>query len=270
MRMLLVEVRRAWHRRVTWALIAMALLGSAVAGLIAFFDSADLNVAAMAERGEHHPAVMTDWWLEGGGDGLLLVAAFFLLMGGLIGGASFVGGEWRAATVTTLLTWEPRRLRLHAARTAAAAGCAAVVAFVLQSVFLSAFLPAVLAHGTTAGADAEWVVSLVSAMGRISVLTALATVIGVSLACVTRNTAAAIVAGGAWMAIGENLVRNFRPGLTRFLLGENLTLVLTWADLEPVRFSRPPAFALATLVAYAATTAVVAAVRFRHSDIAAA
>src|SRR5438128_370059 len=118
-----VEVRRSLHRRVVWILILVALIGIGVLGVIAFTTSTDLNVGLIHARGEHHPAIMADWWIAGEGENVLSVTAFFLLMGALIGGASVVGGEWRAGTVTTVLTWEPVRGRLHAARIVAATAC---------------------------------------------------------------------------------------------------------------------------------------------------
>ena len=88
-----------------------------------------------------------------------------------------------------MLTWEPRRTRLNLTRTAACGIAAFVIAFALQVIFLAAFLPAVLANGTTAGADGAWWMSLVLAVVRTAVLTALAAMLAVALATLGRNTA---------------------------------------------------------------------------------
>lgn len=269
MRLFVVEVRRAMHRRLTWVLVGIALAGIAVFGVAAFVSSAGLDVAAIESRHETHPAVLRHWWVAGTGDGILTVAAAFLLMGGLVGGASVVGAEWRAGTVTTMLTWEPRRLRLHLSRVGACAACAAIVSFALQAVFLSGFLPAVLAHGTTAGTDGGWFVGLVAAMARISLLTAVATTVGASIAFAGRNTTAALATAFAWMAIGENIVRTNLPDVQPYLLGENTSLILTWGPLEEVAFARGPMLAVATLLAYATGLLALSALRFRHSDVAA-
>ncbi|MGH8991361.1 MAG: hypothetical protein ACRDZ7_07530, partial [Acidimicrobiia bacterium] len=114
MKLLLVEARRALHRRVVWTLLGLAAAGIAIASVVAFTDSADLDLARLRAEGGLHPAVMTSWWVSGTGDGALAVAAIFLAVGGLLGGAAVVGGEWKAGTVGTVLTWEPRRVRLHA------------------------------------------------------------------------------------------------------------------------------------------------------------
>lgn len=271
MKLLAVEVRRALHRRIVWVLLAVAFAGAALAGVVAFVSSAGRDPATLVPAGseEGHPALMVDWWKPGTANGLLTIAAFFLLMGALIGGASVVGAEWRAGTVTTVLTWEPRRLRLFGARVGACVLCAGLIAVVLQVLFLAAFLPAVLANGSTAGADAEWVRSLAGAVGRIAVLTALAAGLGASLAFLGRNTTAALAVGWGWVVVGESLVRSLRPGSARFLVGENGAVFLTGADLEGASFTRAPVVAAATLLGYAGLVAVLAAVRFRRADIAA-
>ncbi|HEY3240267.1 MAG TPA: hypothetical protein VGL92_11920 [Acidimicrobiia bacterium] len=270
MKLFMVEARRALHRRVVWTLLGVAGVGIVIAAVVAFFDSADLDVARLRAEGGLHPAVMTSWWVPGTGDGALAVAALFLAVGGLLGGAAVVGGEWRAGTVGTVLTWEPRRVRLHAARLGACAALAWLLAFILQAVFLAGFLPAVAAHGSTAGADGAWVLSLVGAMARVAVIAALAAVVGGAVATVGRGTAPALAVVGGWLAVGESMVRGWRPGLARHLLGDNATVLLTWADLDDAPWSRPPAVALAVLVTYALVATVLAGAWFRRHDVAGA
>ena len=151
--------------------------------------------------------MLTDWWVSGSADGQLGIAFFCLLLGGLFGGATVAGAEWRYGTVTTVLTWEPRRLHLHFARTASAGILAFVIAFLIQVAFLASFLPAVLANGTTAGADADWWLELFVAMTRVSLLTAVAAVLGVALATLGRNTAFALITVFAWVAVVEGVAR---------------------------------------------------------------
>jgi len=266
--LIVVEMRRALHRRVVWVLVAMALVGIVILGLVAFFDSAGKTVAQLHENGTH-AAVMADWWVAGGGDGILMIAAIPLLIGGLLGGASVAGAEWRAGTVTTLLTWEPRRLRLHGARTASAFALASIIAFALQALFLAATLPAVLTSGTTAGVDADWWMSLVAAMGRIAVLTGATAVLGVSLATLGRNATFALGAAFGWMAVGEGLVRGVKPALQDLLVGENLAITLTWAQLDGADFTRSEIAAAVTLFLWFGLVAAAATSSFQRRDISA-
>lgn len=265
--LLLVEMRRALHRRVVRVLIGLALVGVVILGLVAFFDSAGKTAAQLRVNGTH-PALMADWWVAGTGDGILMIGAIPLLIGGLFGAASVAGAEWRAGTVTTVLTWEPRRVRLHAARTASAFMLATVIAFVLEALFLGATLPAVLTHGSTAGVDGGWWLPLLGAMSRIALLTGGAAVLGVSLATLGRGTTFALGAVFAWMAVGENLVRGLKPALQDLLVGDNLAIVLTWAQLDGADFSRSEPVAVVTLVAYFGLVAAAATATFVRREIA--
>jgi hypothetical protein len=235
----------------------------------AFATSAGKTVAELHVHGLH-PAVLVDWWAVGAGDGTLMIAAIPLLLGSLFGGAAVAGGEWRAGTVTTLLTWEPRRLRLHLARLLAGLGLTLVVTLLLQLLWMATTVPAVVVNGSTAGADVAWWWSLVGAVGRMSLLSAAAALIGVSLATLGRNTAFALGVTFAWVALGEGIIRAAKPGLAGHLLGENLAIVLTWAQLDGAEFTRSGAAAAVTVGLYAVGLAAVGAFAFTRRDVAGA
>jgi len=268
MNLFIVEMRRAMRRRVVRVLILLALVASAIAGVVAFLDSSGKTAVELHAHGELHPAMLADWWVAARSDGAVLIAAMFLLLGGVFAGAAVAGAEWRAGTITTLLTWEPRRVRLNLTRTAACGVLALVIALGLQAAFLASFLPAVLAHGTTAGTDAGWWLSLALVLARTALLTSIAAMLGASLANLGRNTAFALGAVFAWMAVIEGLLRHLRPGWAQYLWGENIGTVVPWAQVKNVQFSRGPWLALATLVLYTAVIIVTATVVFRRRDIA--
>lgn len=271
MNLLRIEMRRALHRRAIRVLILLGLTLCVVAGLIAFLGSAGKSLAELRYGDDGgSPAIMTDWWTAEDDGGYLMVGTFFLFLGGMFGGATVAGGEWRHGTVTTLLTWEPRRLRLHTARSAGATVLAFVISFGLQILFLAAFLPAVFAHGTTEGADASFWQSLVFAMTRTSLLTAAAAALGIGLATLARNTAFAIITVFGWMAVVENLVRGLKPSLEPWLWGENLGTVIGWSQLPDVEFTRGPVVAAATIACYVTVIVVGAAWSFQRRDLAAA
>lgn len=264
--LVVVEMRRALHRRVTRVLVLLALVGICVLGVVAFTDSSGKTVAELHRAGTH-PAVMADWWVANAGDGILMIGAIPLVVGALLGGAIFAGAEWRANTVTTALTWEPRRLRLHAARTACAFVLAVVIACVLQALFLAATLPAVLLHGTTAGTDGQWWLSLIGAVARIGLVAGGTAVLGVSLATLGRNSTFALGAVFSWMAFGEGLVRSLKPSLAHLLVGENLAITITWAPLSGGEVSRPGLVAATTLLAYLGVVVVGATSWFVRRDV---
>jgi hypothetical protein len=171
--------------------------------------------------------------------------------------------------ITTVLTWEPRRIRLSVARTAACGILAFVIALVLQVIFLASFVPAVFAHGTTAGTDTGWWLSLALVIARTALLTSIAAMLAVALATLGRNTTFALAVVFTWVAVVENLIRHLRPGWAQYLWGENVGTVVPWKQMNGVDFTRGPLLALGTLVLYTALFFVAGTITFRHRDIAA-
>lgn len=319
MRVLLeTELRRCLARRLTWVLIAVAVAGSALAGVLTFANTEEYTPVGSAEREAERRAAIEEclesfrtedgrggviigpggrrptpdevrevcessvppdldqslhlvdlWSADGEDDSVWAVTSVFLVIGALIGAASMVGAEWKAGTVGTLLTWEPRRVRLAVAKLAAVGLLAAVVAVVLQLVLTAALLPTMSFKGTTSGADGEWLRSAAGGLGRSGVLAAMAAVVGAGVAMVGRNTAAALGAAFAYLVIGENILRAWKPNQARWLLGENATIFLTGRQLDGVSYERPVAVATVTLVGYTAAIAAAAALSLRNRDVAA-
>jgi hypothetical protein len=260
-----VEMRRALHRRLVWSMCLLAVAGCAFVGVVAFVSSND--PAELATTSDH-PAHMVTWWVAGTAEGFLLLAAVFLALGAAICGASVAGAEWKAGTVTTNLTWEPSRVRFQVARSLSAAILAFFIAIVLQIVFLAALLPAVWAHGNTAGTDSAWWSSLLFAVLRTAGIASLVALLALSIATIGRNTVAALVAIAAWALIGEGLVRGYRPETARWLISENVATIIPWKELSGAEFERGPGVALATLCCYVVFAGVVALLSFTRRDIA--
>jgi hypothetical protein len=259
-----VEMRRALHRRLVWWMVALGTTLCAVAGVIVFVTSADpVDLAGDPA----HPAHLSSWWSAADGDSYLLTSALLLVVGAAICGASVAGAEWRAGTITTVLSWEPSRLRLHAARTISAGILAFVIGLAIEVVFLAAALPAVVFHGSADGVDAAWWGGLSLAMLRIALATALVAVLAVSIATLGRNTTAALVVMATWAFVVERLVVALRPALARFMVSENVATFVPWRALRGVEFDRPPIVALAALVTYLAVVVAAATISFMRRDV---
>lgn len=266
MNLLMTEMRRALHRRAVRVLIAIALVGCGFASLVAHLGSRGKTISQL-RLDEGNPAVMTNWWIADDHVGVLSVGVFFLFLGGFFAGATVAGGEWRAGTITTVLTWEPRRLRLHSTRLASGAVLAFVISFGLQVVFLACFLPAVVFNGTTEGVDGSFWIDLAVVMARTSVITAAAAVLAMSLATAARNTAFAVIAMFAWIVVIEGLIRTLKPSLSGWLWGDSITTVVAWSRLDNVELARSPLLSAATLAAYLAVIVGGAAISFQRRDI---
>jgi hypothetical protein len=255
-----IELRRALSRRLVRVLVGLALGVTAIAGVITFIQTGKPTPEA--------PIDLVELWPASGEDAILMVTAFLLAVGGLFAGASVAGAEWRAGSMATLLTWEPRRVRVFVARMTAVLLAATVIGLVLQVVFALALLPALLAHGSTAGADAAWFRGLVAGVARGAVLTGLAATLGASLAMIGRNTAVALGAAFVYLNVLEGVLRAWKPWLGRGLISENAVIFLTDGRVADLPFTRSTVTATVTVVAYVVAIAAAAAVLFRRRDIA--
>lgn len=202
-RLLVVELRRFAARRLVRVTALLALGGIAFGTFIAFTNH--FRLASLSD--------------------VPLATAFPLVVIGWLLGASFIGAEWHAGTVTTILTWEPRRVRVILAKAIVAVASAFTLTLALQALLAGGLALAATLNGSVAEA-AGWLGDTTEVAVRVSVLSALAGAIGFAFAAVGRNTAAALGAGFAYAVVVENLVRGLRPDWSKWLFGENAGLFL--------------------------------------------
>jgi ABC-2 type transport system permease protein len=163
---------------------------------------------------------------------MLLGTSFLVIVMGILIGASSIGAEWSAGSFATLLTWEPRRIRVLLIRLIVVAVTAALVSLFLEAV-LGLVLSGVAAlRGSTAGTGAAWLRSVLATIGRITVMAALTASVGLAIATVGRGTAAALGVLVGYLAIFENLLRGFRPSVQPLLLSTNVVAFLTGHDVR--------------------------------------
>jgi ABC-type transport system involved in multi-copper enzyme maturation permease subunit len=191
---------------------------------------------------------------------------FAILLGWLLG-ASLVGAEWHAGTMATLLTWEPRRVRVLLAKLIAAGALAFTLAVGLQLLLGVTLLPAGLLRGTTQGIDADWMRSLSGVGLRAAAVSLVGALIGFSIAAMSRNTAAALGVAFGYFAIVENAIRGLRPRWTPWLLGDNIAVVITNQPQNFPLVDRSTVGAATLVACYTLTLVVVAVATFRRRDI---
>jgi hypothetical protein len=168
--------------------------------------------------------------------------------------------------MTTLLTWEPRRVRVLAAKALAAAVVVFVWAMLMQAAIAGAFYPTAEFEGTMRGVDAAWWGDIGLQSLRFAGIAVVAALMGLSLATVGRNTAAALGVGFVHLAVVEGLIRAFRPSWTDWLLGDNIGKALALNEGPPLGHSG--AAAGLTLAVYTLALLLVATAVFRRRDIA--
>lgn len=200
------------------------------------------------------------------GDILKGTSITIIVMGWLIG-ASLAGAEWASGTMTTLLTWEPRRARVLAAKLIAGAFTVLVVALALQLVLVGLLWLVAVTRGLSHADSGLWR-SVFGALLRVAAMSSLASVFGLSIAMLTRSVTAAVGAGFVYLAVVEGLIRGFYPNLERWLIGDNAAAWITGnrfstTGLHEVTVER----AAVVLLIYAAVFVIAAAVSFRSRDV---
>ena len=161
-------------------------------------------------------------------DEIVLGAAFIVVLVGLVIGASMVGASWQSGTITTILTWEPRRWRWFTARLIVVlVGVFAIVLFLIAFLSAGVWLVASL-RGSTAGTDASFWGDVMFTWLRIAAIASVAAMIGGGIAAVGRHTAGALGVVFVYLAVIEGLIRGLRPRWTPWLLGENIVTFVSW------------------------------------------
>jgi len=262
-RLLASELLRFRSRRLVAVLLGTALGGSGVGAVIAAWQStpptAEVRAAARTQAeqefrrcmntdfGEEFEGSLEDLCRADAGDPthympshLALVDLPEILEGassltsilGLVIGASFVAASWQTGTISTIFSWEPRRLRWFGARILVLAA-AVFVMIVIIVVFLSVGLAlAAMLRGSTIGVGSQWMSDVSTTALRVSLAAAISAVIGGAVAAIGRHTAAALGVVFVWTAVLEGLVRGLRPLWTPWLLGDNLVTFLSWRTME--------------------------------------
>jgi len=146
---------------------------------------------------------------------------------GVVLGATLVGADWASGTFATLLTWEPRRVRVVVVRLLVIAFAVVVVTGVIQLVFIAAFRLAVALRGSTVGASSDWLLELAGVALRVSLGAAALAVIAGGIATIGRSTVLAVGSLFAYLVIVEGFLVGLVGGIERWLLIRALTIVVS-------------------------------------------
>lgn len=305
MRLVGVEVRRMRARRVNVILFGAIVLGMLTAGTILFFksgyDIAGATAAAQARARSEQQQCLKDLPPEirngqppQGIDGkpelpcgpseeeIAQITAdprfhmqVFLdvikhtsppmIVLALLAGASFIGAEWHQRTIATTLTWEPRRVRLLAAKGIACAAVIFVSVLALQAILAGVLAPSAAFRGDFAGTGWTWARSVAGAGLRAASTAAVASIIGIAIATIGRNTVAAVGVAFGYFAVLEGIVRGLKPAWQRWLLGDNAAVFVSGERLLQGR----SVLAAGILISiYAVGAFCLAAASFRARDVA--
>jgi ABC-2 type transport system permease protein len=190
-------------------------------------------------------------------------SAFLVAIVGWLVGGSFAGADWQAGTMVTLLTWEPRRVRVLLAKALALAVGVAVVTLAADLILEALLWLVATTRGSTIGAGASFARAMLLLDLRVMAVAVVASLLGFAIAMVARNTAAAIGIAFAYLTVIEGLMRALRPGWTPYLLGDNTNVFVLGQPIAGRSF----AGSAVVLAAYGGVLLAVAAATFRARDI---
>jgi ABC-type transport system involved in multi-copper enzyme maturation permease subunit len=262
------EVRRLTSRR----LVRIMLLASVVLVLVV-----DLLVTIFRNPDRLGESMRTvEIWLTPGmarhlgvqrGELILPTIAVLTYLLVIVIGASAVGAEYRAGTVTTVLTWSPRRVRLMVGRYLAIALVAMGFFLVVQLVFVAGWHLGATVNGTTAGADADFWRELASVLVRSTLVAGGLAVVSAALATLLRNTAGAMGIWFGYLVVVEGIVRaNFSDLVPWFLTG-NIAAAFGWETVRSDGHSIGPEAGLLRLVLYLLLIGAGSIAVFRSRDV---
>jgi ABC-2 type transport system permease protein len=198
--------------------------------------------------------------------------SLLMILLAMVIGASSIGAEWGYGSISTLLTWEPRRVRVLLVRALVVAITIALATFLLQALLATGLYIAAALRGSTAGSNAAWLARVLAAMGRVTLVSTIVAVISYAVAAIGRNTAAALGALVAYLAIFESILRGFRPAVTPWLLASSVVTYITGHTQEvfvsPARtLILTPTHSLLVAAGYGLVLLVAALLIFRGRDV---
>lgn len=186
----------------------------------------------------------------------------------LVLGATLIGAEWSSGAMTTLLTWQPRRILLFAGKVIAL-GLSVIAAFILVAGLLAvAMLPATFLKGTFAGLDSWWLEDVLDVAWRGLAITGLASLISFSVASVFRSTVVAIGALFGYLVIVEQILNEVTRDLGEWFISNNLLVAVSPEDATPLIPGRSPEEAIALLSAYVLGLLAISGFLFWRRDVA--
>ena len=157
--------------------------------------------------------------------GVLGVAMATAVLAFLLG-ATYVGAEWSSRSMVALLFWEPRRIKVMAAKLGVLATALALLAVVAEGAWLLAARVLAATRGTTEGPTGLWA-GLFASAGRGVLFVVLMGLLGFGLANLVRNTGGALGLGFVYFTVLESAIAALRPGWQEWLVVTNASALLT-------------------------------------------
>ncbi len=182
--------------------------------------AADFPIDQFLQNDPFRPEMVSDYVLA---VGVAVAMAAFIL------GATFIGAEWSSKNLVAWLFYEPRRMRLMAAKLLVLLLATLLLSIVAQAIWLLSTNLLLSFRGlpvSSLGADAaDFWPDVLSGQVRSALLVVPGALLGFALANLIRNTAAALGVAFVYFVIVESVLRGFSPGLQPY---QFTTSVAAW------------------------------------------
>lgn len=245
------ELRRIWSRRMVRVLAVLSLVGSAVGVTIATINSHAGSGIQLSG--------LTD---------ILRGTSFIVFVLGLMIGGSSVGADWQQGTMATLLTWEPRRVRVFVTRAAVVTCFVFVLAVFLLASLSLMFAAGAALRGGTGGTGGTWLRDVVGTTLRIGVASAVGAALALAIGMVGRNTAAALGVVFGYLAVAESLLRALVPKISGVLFSSNVVVFIDGrSGISETGSVITVGRASITMGVYAGVLLLIALLLFRTRDV---
>jgi hypothetical protein len=140
------------------------------------------------------------------------ISTFVVLLGVLLG-ASLGGADWTNNTMTTLLTWEPRRVFVFFTRALVVAIFVGAITAFLQVVFSAVYSLVAATVGNTLFLPVHFWTDVAATIGRVSVVAMAMGLIAYVLAMIGRSTVSSLGALFGYLILFEGVIAGFRPSI---------------------------------------------------------
>ncbi|MEX0985213.1 MAG: hypothetical protein WD096_09205 [Actinomycetota bacterium] len=214
-------------------------------------------------------------------DALLEGTASLVIMLGAFLGATLGGADWSAGTMGTLLTWEPRRLRILAARAVVVSIVVFAIAVGAQIWLSAVFAGGVAVKGSFVGTPDGFMGDVAISIVRVASASALFSLIGLAFATIGRSTVSGISAFLGYLIIVELFIANLVFVTARFTFGRAAVAMTSGEALllvnprpprvdpapDQLEFLLQPGRAWLTVIGWVVVMLLVASASFRGRDV---
>ena len=154
------------------------------------------------------------------------ISTFVILLGVLLG-ASLGGADWTSNTMTTLLTWEPRRGLVFFARALVVVVVVGGIAAFLQVTFSAVYALVAATRGSTLVLPTHFVSDVGATIGRVTAMAVALGVVAYVIAMIGRSTVSSLGAVFGYLILFEGVIAGFRPSIQGSLLVRGASVIVS-------------------------------------------